>query len=81
MANISNGSIARTIALGLVLINQVLAVTGHTPLDISEDEIYQFVSVTCTIVASVVAWWKNNSFTKEAIMADEVMSNLKSEKS
>ena len=75
--NISAGTIARTIVLLLALANQVLAMCGKQVLNIADDDIYQIVSILFTIGASAVAWWKNNSFTQEAIKADEVMTELK----
>ena len=45
MYKISSDTIARTIVTGLALFNQVLAVTGHTPLDLAESDIYQIVSL------------------------------------
>ncbi len=70
-------TIARTIVLLLALINQILATAGKGKIEISENDIYQFVSLGCTIAAAVWAWWKNNSFTSAAIRADEVMRSLK----
>lgn len=77
MNNVTAGTIARTIVLLLALANQVLAMCGKQVLNISDDDIYQVVSIVFTIGASAVAWWKNNSFTQEAIKADEVMTELK----
>ena len=79
MKNITSGTIARTIVLALALFNQIMAVTGHAPLNITEDQTYQIVSLLCTIGASGVAWWKNNSFTAAAIEADETMYAIKHE--
>lgn len=75
--NITAGTIARTIVLLLALANQVLAMCGKQILNISDDDIYQTVSLLFTIGASAVAWWKNNSFSQAAIKADEVMTELK----
>ena len=75
--NITAGTIARTIVLLLALANQVLAMCGKQILNIADDDIYQVVSIVFTIGSSAVAWWKNNSFTQEAIKADEVMTELK----
>lgn len=75
--NISAGTIARTIVLLLALANQILAMCGKQVLNIADDDIYQVVSILFTIGASAVAWWKNNSFTQEAIKADEIMAELK----
>ena len=77
MNNVTTGTIARTIVLLLALANQVLAMCGKQVLNISDDDIYQVVSIVFTIGASAVAWWKNNSFSQAAIKADEVMTELK----
>ena len=77
MSNVTTGTIARTIVLILALANQVLAMCGKQVLNIADDDIYQTVSLLFTIGAAVWGWWKNNSFTQEAIKADEVMTELK----
>ena len=75
---IEAGTIARTAILIIALINQICAVTGLVPMDITNDQVYQIVSLICTIGTSVWSWWKNNSFTKEAIAADRIMKQNKS---
>ncbi|MDO4168133.1 MAG: phage holin [Eubacteriales bacterium] len=77
--NISAGTIARTLCLVLALFNQMLTITGHAVLPIDDDTINQVVSLVFTVGASVVAWWKNNSFTNAAQAADEYMAALKEE--
>lgn len=76
MKNISSGTIARTIILALALINQALVVFGKSPLNIADDDIATVVSLLFTIASTVVAWWKNNSFTQAAITADAVKNGL-----
>lgn len=68
---ISSDTIARTIVLTLALINQILAVAGHSIIAFTDNDIYQLVSLCWTIGASLTAWWKNNSFTWSACQADE----------
>ena len=80
MANImkvSGQTIARTAVLAAALINQVLILLGINPLPFSDNDIYETVSVCCTAAASIWAWWKNNSFTKEAVKADEYLNEMK----
>lgn len=79
MSNVSASTIARTIFLALSLINMILTGLGKNPLPFAEDAIYEVVTVLWTFVASIIAWWKNNSFTKEAIEADEILKEIKSE--
>ena len=74
---ISKGTLIRTIILALALINQVLAMLGLSPLNIADDDISTVISTAWTIIAAVVAWWKNNSFSDAAIKADDFMHKLK----
>ena len=78
--NISKDTIARTVVLFIALMNQALAIAGKEAFPFAEDEIYQAVTVAITVGASLVAWWKNNSFTQEAKLSDEYMKKLKAEK-
>ena len=75
---ITSGTIARTAILILALVNQVLTATGHSVINISDENINTLISTGFTIISAIIAWWKNNSFTQAAIMADEVMKEDKS---
>lgn len=75
--NITAGTIARTAVLLLALANQMLSAMGKSPLPIESTTVEQLVTAGITTVAALVAWWKNNSFTKEAIMADKEYDRLK----
>lgn len=75
---ISTGTIIRTICLGLALINQILVATGHSVIPIDDETVQLLVSTLATVITSIIAWWKNNSFTKHAIRADEFMNELRS---
>lgn len=70
-------TIIRTVCLVLALINQGLTMTGHSLLPISDEQVTEAISLAATIITSLWAWWKNNSFTKAAIEADEVKDALK----
>ena len=70
-------TIARTIVLALALINQCLAIMGSGTIQIAENDVYQLVSLAWTIISAIVAWWYNNSFTKHARRADELLEALK----
>lgn len=74
---VSKGTIARTVVLIIALINQTLTMTGHNPLPWSDEQLYEGITIILTVGASIAAWWKNNSFTKPAIKADEVLKELK----
>lgn len=73
-------TIVRTVLLFVALVNQVLTMCGINPLPFSEEELYTLVSGVVLAVASIWAWWKNNSFTAAAQKADEVLSELKAAK-
>jgi SPP1 family holin len=75
---ITSGTIVRTIVLVVALVNQILTSTGHSIIPISDEQIDSIVSILFTVIASIVAWWKNNSFTAAAIEADKTMKELKS---
>lgn len=73
-------AIIRLVVLAILLLNQVLITFGWNPLPWSEDEIYEGVSAVATVIAALWAWWKNNSVTEEAQVADEYMRELKERK-
>lgn len=74
---IEKGTIARTVVLVVALINQILTMTGYNPLPFADDAVYEGVTAVLTVVGALWAWWKNSSFTPEAIAADHVMRALK----
>lgn len=75
--NITAGTIARTAVLLLALANQVLSALGKPVLPIESSTVEQLVTAGITTVAALIAWWKNNSFTKEAIAADKEYDRLR----
>ena len=75
--NITAGTIARTAVLLLALTNQMLSAMGKSPLPIESTTVEQLVTAGITTIAELGAWWKNNSFTKEAIAADKEYDRLK----
>lgn len=77
---IKTDTIVRTIVLIIALANQVLAIKGKEAFPVTEDEVYQIVSLILTISASIWAWWKNNSFTAAAIAGDNLKDRLKKER-
>ena len=73
---IKPATIARTAVLALALANQILSVAGLSPLPIDSATLEPWVTTGLTS-AAVWAWWKNNSFTPEAIRADELMKEMR----
>lgn len=74
---IKASTIARTAVLALALTNQILSVAGMSPLPIDSATLEPWVTTGLTTAAALWAWWNNNSFTPEAIRADELMKEMK----
>lgn len=74
---IKASTFARTAVLALALANQILSVAGLSPLPIDSATLEPWVTTGLTTAAAVWAWWKNNSFTPEAIRADELMKEMR----
>ncbi len=74
---VTAGTIVRTVVLALALVNQCLSMAGHSPLPIQDEQVEVIVTNTWTVVAALLAWWKNNSFTQAALEGDTVKDRLK----
>ena len=74
---ITPGTIIRALCLILALTNLTLETMGKKIIPITDDQISTFVTLGATIVTALVGYWKNNSFTQEAIIADGIMHDLK----
>lgn len=74
---VSAATLARTAVLLLALANQVLSAMGKPLLPIDSEQLEQLVTAGFTTVSAIVAWWYNNSYTTNAIKADQYMDDLK----
>ena len=74
---IKPATIARTAVLALALANQILSVAGMSPLPIDSATLEPWVTTGLTTAAALCAWWNNNSFTPEAIRADELLKEMR----
>ena len=77
---ISAATIARTACLLLALTNQVLTACGRPILPIESETLNQLVTSGLTVAAALVSWWKNKSFTREALAADSYLTQLRNRK-
>lgn len=64
---------ARTLVLVLALISQLAVILGKRSEAIDIDQWQENVTYIFTVGASIVAWWKNNSFTGNAQKADKML--------
>ena len=69
-------TLTRTAVLILALMNQILSATGHSPIPVDDAQLEQLISTGMTVGAAIWAWWENNSFTKNAIAADNYLESL-----
>ena len=77
--NIKTDTIVRTVLLALALTNQLLSAMGKSVLPIEDADVEALITTAITVGASLWSWWKNNSFTQAAILADRHMESLKEE--
>lgn len=66
--------------LALALVNQLLSAAGKPVLPIDSASVEQWVTAGLTTAAAIWAWWENNSFTPEAIRADELLDQMQGKK-
>ncbi|PJH64375.1 SPP1 phage holin family protein [Salmonella enterica] len=80
LKGITKGTWVRTVALFLVLINQIAVSFFGFDLGLADEQIYQGVSTVVTVITSLLAGYKNNSVTKPAQEADVVLKQKKKAK-
>jgi SPP1 family holin len=72
-------TVIRTVVALVALINAILVMFGKKTLPFTDEDIRQVISGFFLIASTLWAWWKNNSFTPEAIKADEYLEELRGE--
>lgn len=65
---------ARTVVLIIALVNQILVIVGKRTGTLDIEQWQEYVTYALTVVGSVWAWWKNNSFTDKAQQADKLLN-------
>ena len=65
---------ARTAVLLLALISQLAVILGKRSEAIDVDQWQEYATYILTVIGSVWSWWKNNSFTKNAQTADNILN-------
>lgn len=74
---ITKGTITRGVLLIVVVLNMIIKKMGYNPLNITEGTVGYFVETVFEILVILVSFWKNNSFSKNAIRADEFLKALR----
>lgn len=74
---VEKSTIVRLVIQIVALLNTVLTMQGKPILNLSDETITQGVNIVITILVWAWGYWKNNSFTNEALKADKYMKSLK----
>lgn len=74
---VEKDTVIRTVILSLAIINNGLALFGKSPIPIDNDTVVAVISFLFTTGSAIWTWWKNNSFTQNAIKADKYLNALK----
>ena len=77
LSKVDIDTIVRTGAAFIALINQIFAITGLQQIPFDDQAVYQWLSMGATVITFAINWWKNNSFTKEAQLGDQVKKAAK----
>ena len=65
---------ARTLVLILALVSQLCVILGKRTEAIDIEQWQEYVTYALTVIGSIWAWWKNNSFTDKAQNADKLLN-------
>ena len=65
---------ARTLVLILALVSQLCVILGKRTEAIDIEQWQEYVTYALTVISSIWAWWKNNSFTDKAQNADKLLN-------
>ena len=50
---------------------------GVSPLPIEDKQVEAIITTAWTVIAALIAWWKNNSFTQAALAGDALKDEIK----
>lgn len=81
MHDSKKGALARIIVLIVMVINSFLAHYGHSPIPVSEEFVYQFLSDL--VLLGALGWlgiYKDNPVTDEGVKGTAVTHKLKNKK-
>ena len=73
IGNVKVGTWVRGILLIISFVNMALSAAGKAPIPADYNELYTIVSVIFSVLVGISAYWKNNSVTEAAQMADKFL--------
>lgn len=73
--SIKKSTVVRTILLAIAILNRLLTSKGITI--IADETLAGYFADLFLAVISIIAFWYNNSFTKNAIAADNYLAELR----
>ncbi len=76
---IEKGTIVRTILMVIACINLVLKMNGKSPIELTESELLICIDTIIDFAIIVIGFWKNNSFSQNAIKADIYLQGLRNQ--
>ncbi len=74
---ITKSTLVRFVLIFVVIINFILEKCGVDIIPVNENTVLMFIETAIEIGVIAVGFWKNNSFTENAIKADEFLKELK----
>jgi SPP1 family holin len=77
MKNRKVGTIIRTVLLALALVNSIFVAAGRPIIELEDETITVLINALFTVAAAIWSWWKNNSVTKAAVTADQVLDAIR----
>lgn len=75
--NITVETAIRTAVLFVTMVNHLLSMSGKPLIPIEDVQLERLISSAAVIIAAIVAWWKNNSFSQPALKADQYLKNIR----
>lgn len=74
---ITKGTVVRTVATAIVVVNMILKATGKNPINFDESVAYSAIETVVSIAIIAIGFWKNNSFSSNAQKADKYLEELR----
>lgn len=76
IVKVTKGTVVRTIMTVLVVFNIILKALGYDAIQIDESQLGELVEAGVSVGVILLSFWKNNSYSKNAIKADEYLKKL-----